>query len=471
MRKVGTGTGSFVQEVILTSANSFTKTINDLDAEDADGNAYTYYVENESGAPEYIDGVQSGYEVSYSGTTVTNTWKETTIPAPKTDITVNKVWAGEPSSQSHDSYTITVDLMRKVGTGTGSFVQKVILTSANSFTETINDLDAEDADGNAYTYYVVNESGAPEYIDGVQSGYEVSYNGTTVTNTWKKATIPAPKTDITVNKVWAGEPSSQSHDSYYVKVDLMRSSAAEPARAIDTATLDASNNFEYTFTGLDEQDANGNPYTYTVANEITDAPKYTENVQSGYEVSYNGTTVTNTWKDTTTPTPTPGTTNITVKKIWAGEPAGYSHDSYTVTVKLLRKANGTVDPYFSETIPLNAANGFEFTRSGLEAEDADGNPYTYYIENESTNAPQYMDGVQSGYKATYSGTTVTNTWTEWNAPTPSKISVTVNKTWANEPANADHSNYVVKVDLIRNSVTVTDQKVATVTLEAHSYCR
>ena len=77
-----------------------------------------------------------------------------------------------------------------------------------------------------------------------------------------------------------------------------------------------------------------------------------------------------------------------------------------------------------------------------------------------------MDGVQSGYKATYSGTTVTNTWTEWNVPTPSKISVTVNKTWANEPANADHSNYVVKVDLIRNSVTVTDQKVATVTLEA-----
>ena len=54
----------------------------------------------------------------------------------------------------------------------------------------------------------------------------------------------------------------------------MRSSAAEPARAIDTATLDASNNFKYTFTGLDEQDANGNPYTYTVANEITDAPKY-----------------------------------------------------------------------------------------------------------------------------------------------------------------------------------------------------
>ena len=96
MRKVGSGTGSFVQEVILTSANNFTETINDLDAEDADGNAYTYYVEHENGAPEYIDGVQSGYEVSYSGTTVTNTWKEATIPAPKTDITVNKVWAGNP---------------------------------------------------------------------------------------------------------------------------------------------------------------------------------------------------------------------------------------------------------------------------------------------------------------------------------------------------------------------------------------
>ena len=467
MRKVGSGAGEFVQEVILTSANSFTKTINDLDAEDTNGNAYTYYVANESGAPEYIDGVQSGYETTYSGTTVTNTWKEATIPAPKTDITVNKVWAGEPSSQSHDSYTITVDLMRKVGTGTGSFVQKVILTSANNFTKTINDLDAEDADGNAYTYYVENESGAPEYIDGVQSGYEVSYSGTTVTNTWKDTTIPVPtpKTDITVNKVWAGDSGKNDHSGYTITVNLMRKVGTGTGTFVQEVILTSANSFTKTINDLDAEDADGNAYTYYVANE-SGAPEYIDGVQSGYEVSYNGTTVTNTWKDTTTPTPTPGTTNITVKKIWAGELAGYSHDSYTVTVKLLRKANGTVDPHFSETIPLNAANGFEFTRSGLEAEDADGNPYTYYIENESTNAPQYMDGVQSGYKATYSGTTVTNTWTEWNAPTPSKISVTVNKTWANEPANADHSNYVVKVDLIRNSVTVTDQKVATVTLEA-----
>ncbi|WP_440300686.1 Cna B-type domain-containing protein, partial [Huintestinicola butyrica] len=316
MRSSAAETAQAIDNAILDSSNNFEYTFTGLKEKDADGNTYTYTVANEvTDAPEYIDGVQSGYEVSYSGTTVTNTWKEATIPAPKTDITVNKVWAGDSGKNDHSGYTITVDLMRKVGSGAGEFVQEVILTSANSFTKTINDIDAEDADGNAYTYYVANESGAPEYIDGVQSGYEVSYNGTTVTNTWKEATIPAPKTDITVNKVWAGEPSSQSHDSYYVKVDLMRSSAAEPARAIDTATLDASNNFEYTFTGLDEQDANGNPYTYTVANEITDAPKYTENVQSGYEVSYNGTTVTNTWKKATIPAPK---TDITVNKVWAG---------------------------------------------------------------------------------------------------------------------------------------------------------
>ena len=73
--------------------------------------------------------------------------------------------------------------------------------------------------------------------------------------------VPTSATvDVTVNKVWS-EPSGQSHDSYYVKVDLMRSSAAETAQAIDNAILDSSNNFEYTFTGLKEKDADGNTYT------------------------------------------------------------------------------------------------------------------------------------------------------------------------------------------------------------------
>ena len=51
--------------------------------------------------------------------------------------------------------------------------------------------------------------------------------------------VPASATvDVTVNKVWS-EPSGQFHDSYYVKVDLMRSSAAESEKKVDTATLDA----------------------------------------------------------------------------------------------------------------------------------------------------------------------------------------------------------------------------------------
>ena len=307
------------------------------------------------------------------------------VPASATvDVTVNKVWS-EPSGQFHDSYYVKVDLMRSSAAETAQAIDTATLDASNNFEYTFTGLKEKDADGNTYTYTVANEiTDAPKYTENVQSGYEVSYNGTTVTNTWKDTTTPTPTPttiDVRVNKVWDNEPIGQSHDGYYVKVDLMRSSAAESEKKVDTATLDASNSFEYTFTGLEEKDAGGNLYTYTVAKEDTNAPKYIDGVQSGYEATYNGTTVTNTWKDTTTPTPTPGTTDITVKKIWAGEPAGYSHDSYTVTVELLRKVNGAVDSDFSEPIPLNAANGFEFTRSGLEAEDADGNPYTYYIEN------------------------------------------------------------------------------------------
>ena len=471
MRSSAAETAHAIDNAILDSSNNFEYTFTGLKEKDADGNTYTYTVANEvTDAPEYIDGVQSGYEVSYNGTTVTNTWKEATIPAPKTDITVNKVWAGEPSSQSHDSYYVKVDLMRSSAAEPARAIDTATLDASNNFEYTFTGLDEQDANGNPYTYTVANEiTDAPKYTENVQSGYEATYSGTTVTNTWKDTTTPTPTPttiDVRVNKVWDNEPIGQSHDSYTVTVELLRKvNETIDSDFSETITLTFADNFTKTINDLAAEDADGNAYTYYVENEHTNAPKYIDGVQSGYEATYNGTTVTNTWKDTTTPTPTPGTTDITVKKIWAGELAGYSHDSYTVTVELLRKANGTVDPHFSEPITLNAANGFEYI-SGLEAEDADGNPYTYYIENESTNAPQYMVGVQSGYKATYSGTTVTNTWTELNTPTPSKISVTVNKTWANEPANADHSNYVVKVDLIRNSVTVTDQKVATVTLEA-----
>ena len=471
MRSSAAETAHAIDNAILDSSNNFEYTFTGLKEKDADGNTYTYTVANEvTDAPEYIDGVQSGYEVSYNGTTVTNTWKEATIPAPKTDITVNKVWAGEPSSQSHDGYYVKVDLMRSSAAEPARVIDTATLDASNNFEYTFTGLDEQDANGNPYTYTVANEiTDAPKYTENVQSGYEATYSGTTVTNTWKDTTTPTPTPttiDVRVNKVWDNEPIGQSHDSYTVTVELLRKvNETIDSDFSETITLTFADNFTKTINDLAAEDADGNAYTYYVENEHTNAPKYIDGVQSGYEATYNGTTVTNTWKDTTTPTPTPGTTDITVKKIWAGELAGYSHDSYTVTVELLRKANGTVDPHFSEPITLNAANGFEYI-SGLEAEDADGNPYTYYIENESTNAPQYMVGVQSGYKATYSGTTVTNTWTELNTPTPSKISVTVNKTWANEPANADHSNYVVKVDLIRNSVTVTDQKVATVTLEA-----
>ena len=220
----------------------------------------------------------------------------------------------------------------------------------------------------------------------------------------------------------------------------MRSSAAETAQAIDTATLDASNNFEYTFTGLDEQDANGNPYTYTVANEITNAPKYIENVQSGYEATYSGTTVTNTWKDTTIPVPTPKT-DITVNKVWAGDSGKNDHSGYTITVNLMRKV-GTGTGSFVQEVVLTSANNFTETINDIEAEDADGNAYTYYVEKEITDAPPYIDGVQSGYETTYSGTTVTNTWKEATIPTP-KTDITVNKVWAGDSGKNDHSGYTI----------------------------
>ena len=78
------------------------------------------------------------------------------------------------------------------------------------------------------------------------------------------------KAKITVNKVWKGTPADSA------TVVLYQNGSATQ----NTATLDADNNWTYTFTGLDTVDSNNKPYEYSVQET---AP------ESGYITTYAGT--------------------------------------------------------------------------------------------------------------------------------------------------------------------------------------
>ena len=189
------------------------------------------------------------------------------------------------------------------------------------------------------------------------------------TKTVKKTIVNQPaKTSIPVTKVWIGKEADS------VTVNLY-------ADGIDTgqrAVLDSTNQWQYTFTNLDEY-KNGNKIQYTVKEETLANydSAITGDMANGFKI-----TNTNTEKVT-----------IPVEKKWVGPAAA------SATVKLL--ADGVV----KETVTLNAAGNWKHTFNNLPKYDAtDGHEIVYTIDEE--NVTGYSTKITGDAKT---GFTITNT--------------------------------------------------------------
>ena len=153
-------------------------------------------------------------------------------------------------------------------------VQNIVLTAVNGFTAVVDGLAAADANGNAYVYYIANENCAGiKMYDGVY-GYIASYNGTTVTNTWKEEPQQpdTASTAITVVKRWADNTVGVSHGAVNIVLRKYGTTAI-----IDTASLNELNGWTYTFSELPVYDGDGSRIIY----EVVEATAL-----SGYTVSY-----------------------------------------------------------------------------------------------------------------------------------------------------------------------------------------
>lgn len=115
--------------------------------------------------------------------------------------------------------------------------------------------------------YTVDEVNTPENYTKF-----IGDDGLTITNTYV-----SPKTDVTVNKVWIGGPTTHPN----IELQLFRNGEAY----LDIVTL-SNTEVSYTFFDLDLFDKDGVAYVYTV-DEI--------NVPTGYikSVSEDGLTITN----------------------------------------------------------------------------------------------------------------------------------------------------------------------------------
>ena len=256
------------KSVTLSSANSWSDTFTNL-PKYKNGTAITYTVDESSvtgvDATKYTTAVSGS---ATAGFTITNTNKE------KIDISGTKTWNDDGNRDGARPSSITINLLAD-----GTQVDSKAVTA--------------DASGN-WTY---SFAGLAKYsaTDGHQIAYTITENAvadysTTITDYDVTNTHTPAQTSLTVTKAWSDDNDRDGVRPSSVEVVLYANGVAKGT----PVTLNAANNWSYTWTGLDQKD-NGTNIVYTV-DEPTVPTGYTKEVTGD---ATSGFTITNTH----TPTP------------------------------------------------------------------------------------------------------------------------------------------------------------------------
>ena len=252
-------------------------------------------------------------------------------------------------------------------------------------------------------------------------GENINVSGETHTRPFHgKFTDDQPKPETTsasVNKQWLDSEGNaeaadvvKAHDG--VKVQLYRSvgEAAAEAVADSEVTLNADNKWSCTWDNLPVKDGE-NAITYTVK-EVSSPDGYTSSVTN----DGNAFTITNKHKPEV---------SVSVEKKWEDNGNVDQMRPLSLDVDVMRSVEGGTAEKVT-TLTLNDANSWKASLTGLPKESADGKEYTYSVQ----------EGAITGYtgKTESSSTTdehgnVAYSFTLTNTHAPSKVSVSVSKTW------------------------------------------
>ncbi len=237
------------KEYEVTKDNDWELTITELPKYDKEGKIYEYSV-TEHDVP--------GYAAEIAGFEIINT------RADFKTIEITKSWLDDDSKDRPDS--IEVELFRSISDGEKELVDTYTVTADDDWSLEINDLDAYDPNGNAYTYEV-NEL--------TVEGYETIVNGFDITN------LRVGTTSVEGTKTWEDGNSEDRPSS--IIVELLQN-----GEKIDEVEVTAGMNWKFSFTDLEEFDENGVAYVYTVA----------EQEVAGYTAKIDGYDITNTLIET-----------------------------------------------------------------------------------------------------------------------------------------------------------------------------
>ena len=246
--------------------------------------------------------------------------------------------------------------------------------------------------------YIITETKAP-------AGYTIAgpvtaeADNSTVTVTEKKATV-----EVTGTKTW-----DDSNDQDGKRPDAITVNLLANGTVVDTKTVTADDNWTYTFSDLEQYDADGNEIAYTVSEEAVD----------GYTTAVDGYNITNTH--------TPETTEVSGTKTWDDNDDQDGKRPDSITVNLL--ANGTV--VNSQTVTADSNWSYSFTNL---PKYANGSEITYTVTEDAV----------ADYTTTIDGYNITNSYT------PGETSITVTKAWDDNNDQDGLRPKSVKVQLYAN---------------------
>lgn len=197
-----------------------------------------------------------------------------------TSVSVNKVWDDVNNQDGQRSSEVTVQLLAN---GVEVSDQQLVLSDANGWNGTFENLDKYDSD-NVLIDYTVKEV---TDLSGYQSVVSGSDNNYTITNTHVPEII-----NLSGTKTWDDNNNQDGIRSDSSTVNLLANGTKVASQEVTADT-----NWTYTFLNLAKY-ANGSAITYAVTEDSVD----------NYTATINGYDITNNY--------TPGKTSLTVTKVW-----------------------------------------------------------------------------------------------------------------------------------------------------------
>lgn len=210
-------------------------------------------------------------------------------------------------------------------------------------------------------------------------GVEITNKSFTITNTEKKK--------ITVKKVWDDNNNKDNKRPLKISVELIKNGVSTGK----ILYLSEETNWTAIFSQLDTSDADGNMYSYTIKEHVSNPESYDTTYEMETDDKGNKIIkITNKLK---------ATMEIPVKKVWAD--GNDNHSDTKVEVQLL--ADGI--NYENSKITLSKENNWEYVFKDLPKYQEDGKTEIQYTVEE-TKIPGYTATVQGDMSVGY---TITNT--------------------------------------------------------------